>query len=129
MAHDVLVEGVGLLRPRGLDEGGAVAAPRVAQERELGDDQHLAAHVLHGAVHLAVFVLEDAQVCDLLGGKARVLLAVARLHADEHEQAGADFRYEPAPDGNLGARDALDYDSHASDSFLASAMCSSDRPR
>lgn len=61
--------------------------------------------------------------------KARVLLAVARLHADEHEQAGADFRYELAPDGNLGARDALDYDSHASDSFLASAMCSSDRPR
>ena len=104
----VFVELAAQLGRGGGGEAGAVAAAGVGCEGELADDEQAAAHVLQAAVHLAGRVAEDAQFQCLeqqffAGGGG-----VARLGADEHEQAVADASEQLPAGADLGARDALD---------------------
>ena len=54
-----------------LGERRAVAACAIAVERELRDDEDLPADIPHGAVHLALIVVKDAQVAYFLGQVSR----------------------------------------------------------
>ena len=85
-----LVECPPLDRRRGAAEAGPVAARGVGDERELRDDQQTAGHVLQAAVHAPGRVAEDAQFEQLVDETPDLRLAVRRLGADQHQQAGVD---------------------------------------
>ena len=107
-----LQQRLGLLGSGGGDEAGAPSVARVAQQRELGDEQDLAAHVQHGAVHLVLVVHEHAQSGQFVRAQARVGLGVAHFGADQHHVALANFARNFSIHGHAGARDPLHYQTH-----------------
>jgi hypothetical protein len=88
---EVLVEGLGELRPRRMRERRSVSLRRVGDQRELADDESLAAGVQERAVELARLVLEDAQAGDLPRKPFRLLGRIAFCDAEEDEQTCADL--------------------------------------
>ena len=102
--NDRLDERLGVLGTRRVDPTRAATSAGVAVQRELADDQHLAAGVGDRSVHHAVVVVDHPQAPDLVGQLAGVRLGVVVGHADQHAQAGTD-RADDLPFG-LTARDA-----------------------
>ena len=88
---EVFVQGAGLFGGRGVVETGAASFAAIAIEGELRDDQHRAAGIEQAAVHFAVFILEDAKVQDLLCDEFGVSFGIEFRHAQQDEEAGADF--------------------------------------
>ena len=70
-------ERLGLLGPGRRDPARAAAPARVAVERELADDEHLAVGVGHGAVHHARVVVEDPQAPDACSASLRASASVS----------------------------------------------------
>ena len=64
---------------------------RIGIERELGDDDDRTVNVLNGLVRLAVLVLKDAKLDELVGDLVRRRLGVAMRHAEEDEITLSDF--------------------------------------
>src|SRR3989442_4570636 len=120
--HKLLVETRGFLWRRGLDEAGPALASRIAIERELRNNQRRAAGFQERPIHLALLVIEDAQVCDLLGEISGLLSRVAAGHAQEHEQARGDLPRGTSLDHDAGAADALHDSSHGLPPFFREAQ-------
>ena len=99
-----------MLGPRRRDVARAGALARVAVERELADDEHLA--VAERLVHLAVGVGEDAQRADLVGELVARRVVVVVGDAEQDEQAGADLADGRPVDADGGAGDPLDESAH-----------------
>jgi len=116
---EALHQRLGHVGQGGVGEAGTAAAARVGVERELGDDQGLAAAVQQREVHLARGVLKDAQVGDLLGQEARLGLAVAVPHPQEHHQPPADLSYHLALNSHRSAAHPLNDCSHSIFSLLS----------
>src|SRR5436190_8625529 len=100
-------ETLGLLGGRGGRPRRAPAAPGVAVERELADDEGGAADRAEWRVHHPVGVVEDAEVPHLLGQLAGDGLGVVVRHADEHAQARADLADNIGTDAHTGLGHAL----------------------
>src|SRR5436190_5580920 len=100
-------ETFGLLGGRGGRPRRAPAAPGVAVERELADDEGGAADRAEWRVHHPVGVVEDAEVPHLLGQLAGDGLGVVVRHADEHAQARADLADNIGTDAHTGLGHAL----------------------
>ena len=65
--HELLVERDGDLGAGGGEKLRPASLLTVAVERELRDDQHLAADVRQATVHFAGFILENTQARELFG--------------------------------------------------------------
>lgn len=87
---EVKVKTLGLGRVGRLGKAGPAPGAAVAQEGELAHHEHRAAGLRHVAVHLALVVLEGAEVDDLLGEAVGVVVGVAPRHSQEDEPADAD---------------------------------------
>ena len=106
----------GDLRPRRIREAGSssLLALAVCEERELADDERLAADVEERAVEPAVVVREDPQAGDL-GGEARGRLGRVLVPCtDKHEKARPARTDDLAVDTHGGSRDPLDDGAHGS---------------
>ena len=111
---EALVQWLGDLGPRRLREVGArsLLTRAVGEERELADDERLAADVDERPVEAAVLVGEDAQARDLGGEPRGRRLVVTHRDSDEHEQTRAAARDDVAVDGDRRLAHALDDDPH-----------------
>lgn len=99
-------------RRGGLDEAGPTALAAVAVQRELADNQHAAADLDDVTVHLAGFVLEDAQARQLVGEPFRLLGSVAMGDAQKDQQAAADLADDFAVDFDAGLGNSLQDGTH-----------------
>ena len=88
----LFTERLRLLRARGFNEVRPSPVARVRQKRKLLHQQHAAALVLQGQVHLIVLILEHAKAGDFVRAIARVRFRIALLRADQHEKAVLNFR-------------------------------------
>ena len=91
---------------------GRRAVARVAQQRELGDQQDRPAHIGDGAVHFALGVLEHAQPRQLFRAQARVGFGIAHFGPDQRRIAPADAADHFVFHGHAGARDPLNHHAH-----------------
>jgi len=89
-------------------ETGACAALGIGGERELRDREQAAGNVPERQVHLAVRIGKDAVAGHALGEALGFAFAIAALHADEREHAGADRRYGLAAGDHARLGNALD---------------------
>src|SRR4051812_6790832 len=112
-AAEFRVERLGHLGARRFGESRPVPLAGVSEQRELRDREHGAAHVEDRAVHLALVVLEDAQVHDLAGEPARILLRVAFTDAQQDAEAQADGAFLDAVDRDGSLADPLHHRAHA----------------
>src|SRR5215813_7307622 len=110
---EYLVKSSRLLRRSGRDETRSPAAARVAIQRELRYHQRRAFHVEKRAVHLFVFVLENAQVGGFFRERRGDRRRVFASDTQKNHQAVRYFSADGVVDGDFGAADALDYGSHA----------------
>src|SRR3990172_4562264 len=94
--QEVLVESAGLIRRRRTDERRTPAAPRIGQQRELRDDECLAADRLERQVHLALLVGEDSEPDNPVGDECRVLLAIVPRHSEQDDEAEPDSAHRAA---------------------------------
>src|SRR5579884_2256394 len=108
-------EGLRVVGGRGRGPRRPAAAPGVAVEGELADDEQRATDRVHGHVHVAGGVVEDAQVPDLVGQLLCDPVVVVVGDADEHAQPGADLTDRAAVDGDARARHTLDERAHVVD--------------
>ena len=113
MLHEMVIQASPLGSRGGLAEAGAVAAAGVCGKGELADDEQAAVHVSDAAVHLAGFVVEDAQFQEFGEQLVSFFFAVADFGADEDEQALADGADGVASDADAGLGDALEQGDHA----------------
>ena len=97
---------------RRIREARPVAPARVREQRELADDERLAADVEERAVEAALVVLEDPQAGDLPGEPLGRFGRVFVPGTDEHEQAAAARADDLAVDRDRGPRHALHDRSH-----------------
>ncbi len=104
------VEGLGVLGTGGAGEARAIALLRVGDQRELRDDERLAARVEERMVEPADLVLEDPKAGDLAGETICVGGFVCLRHPEEHDDAGSDR----ATGRDACPRDALDDSPHSS---------------
>ena len=114
---ELLVQRDGHLRPCGGQELGTAALFAAAVQRELGDDEQLALHVLQAAVHLAVFVLEDPETGELVRQLDGLGLGVLMGHAQQDEEALPDLAVYLAVDSDGCVLHAGQYCSHGICSF------------
>src|SRR5207247_2190161 len=84
-----------------------VAFPGAGEERELADDEKVSSDLLDGAVHDAVFVIENPQTGDLPAQPLEVLVRVRLLDGQQHEQPLQDGPFDIAGDGDFGFGDSL----------------------
>src|SRR3990170_8603064 len=104
--------GEGHLGRRSAVPGGSASPTDAPVQRELRDDEELAVDVGHGAVHLALGVLEHTEVDDLLGQAVVFAEPVLAPDADEEQEPGADLRDQLTADAHRRARHALEQDPH-----------------
>ena len=122
---DGFVEGDGLFGARGGDERGAVAFACVAEEGELRDEEDGAPDVFEGQVELALGVIEDAELGDLLCDLRRVVFGVVVGDAQQHEKTVGDLADGFIVDFHGGFGDALDNGAHgAGRSPIENGECS-----
>lgn len=108
----VVVERLGLLRGRGLGEGGTAAFAGVGVEGELADDEEFGAGVEGGVVEAVLAVGEDAEVDGFVDEVLGIGGGVGGGDAKEDEEAGADAAGFPAVDGYGGVGYALEEGAH-----------------
>ncbi len=85
----------------------------VRVERELADDERLAADVEQRAVRPALVILEDPQLADPARERVGRRLVIAVADAEQHEESTADRADRPAVDPDLGPADPLQERAHA----------------
>ena len=122
--HEQLVEAVGLGGSGSPQVIGAVAVLVIGQQGELGHHQQLSVDVLHRLVHLAVLVLENAELDGLLEHPVQILFGVPRGDTQKNEQAvaaGADFFPVHV---DRGGGNALNDSFHSGISFLTRSLWS-----
>jgi len=103
----------GALRGHGVDETGSVALAGLGAEGEVRDEEHAAADLRDGEVHLAVGVGEDPEADEPVGGPAEVGLGIVAVDAREDQQAARDGAGLSACDDDRRVRDPLDDALHA----------------
>jgi hypothetical protein len=103
-----LVQRLGPLRGSGVREARPASFPGVGDQRELTDDDRLAADVEERAVEPALLVLEDPQARHLAGHPRGIFLSVLVGHAEEDAQAGAYLGNPLTGNDHVCARNALD---------------------
>ncbi len=99
-------------RVSGRDEARAAAFAHIGEQRELRDDERLAAGVDQRAVEAASLVGEQAQFGALAGHPARPGGVVALCDADEHEETRTDGAHDVVTDGDTGPGHTLQDDAH-----------------
>jgi hypothetical protein len=104
---EALVERLSLFGPGRFREARTVALGGVGDQRELADDECLAARVEEAPVELPLLVLEDPQAGDLPGEPAGLTLGVAFGDAEKDAQPRADLGEGLRPDQDAGLPDAL----------------------
>ena len=109
---ETLVERLGQLGARRFDKAGAPAAAAVPVEGELGDRQNRTSRFQKGAVHPPLPVGENAQVGALVGAEPGRVVVVFRVDSDEQHEAAVDGPHGFFGDGDPGAADPLNEDSH-----------------
>ena len=107
LVQRLCLRGIGRVR-----EARAVPLPRVRDEGELAHDERLALNVEERAVEPAFLVLEDPQPRDLAREPARVLLAVAARHAEQHDDPRPGRADDALVDGDGGLAHSLDHGPH-----------------
>src|SRR5262249_49851328 len=105
--NEGLVEPLGQLRGRGLDEAWPAALAAVAQQRELAHDQERPVGVGKREIHLALGIVEDAKLDRLVGELLSVGLGVALLDAEQYDQAATDLAHDLIIDSDTGPDDSL----------------------
>ena len=88
----------------------------VREERELADDERVAAGIQQRPVEAALVVLEDAQPGDPAREAHGRLGRVAVPDTDEHQKTAAARAHRVSVDAHRRARDPLDDCAHALDS-------------
>src|SRR5688572_26057113 len=96
----------------GVVETGAAAAPDIAVERELRDDEGLTVCFDQRAIEAAFVILEDSQLGRLRGETPGNRAIVTFAHGDQHEQAAADRADNLALDAHGRAGHSLYNESH-----------------
>ena len=112
LLHELFIQRDGHLGPGGSQEFRAAALLAVAVQRELGDDEQLALHLVQTAVHLAVLVLKNAKPGELVRQLDGLRLGVLVGHAQQDEEALSDLAVYLAVDGDGCVLHAGQYCSH-----------------
>ena len=109
-----VVERFGDLWPRCLGEVGpsSLLAFAIRDQRELADDERLAADIGDAPVELALIVLEDPKPGDTPAEPVSVVRTVVDGHAEEDAKALSDSSDLLAVDGHRGRSDPLDDRAH-----------------
>jgi ribosomal protein S18 acetylase RimI-like enzyme len=107
-----LDERLRLLGPRRVDEARPVALAGVCDQRELADDERLAADVEERAVEAAGLVREDPQPRDLGSEAHRRLGRVFVPGTEQHEQPATARAHDVAVDADGRPRDSLHDGAH-----------------
>jgi hypothetical protein len=102
------VERLGLLGRGGVAEARAIALCRVRDQRELADDEGVAAGVEQAAIEPALLVLEDPEASDAAGELLRGGEVVAARDSEEDAETLVDLARDFAARDDAGLRDALD---------------------
>ena len=118
----MLVHRLRLLGGRCLREARPVALARVGDERELADDERLAADVDERAVEAPVLVLEDPKARDLGGHALCVGGRVAGCDPEQNDDAGPTRGRPLASHRDRRLGDALDDRPHAYSSSSPSVV-------
>jgi hypothetical protein len=74
--HEIFVQFFGLIGRRRIAKGRAIALPAIAIQCELRYDQNFFPYFLHGKIHLAILVLKNSQIFDLVRKLIDVSLAI-----------------------------------------------------
>jgi hypothetical protein len=103
----------GVRRLGGGREARPSAAVGIGGQGELGHQQQAAAGVGKAQVHAPIGIVEHAVAEYPLGHALRLRRGVARLHADQHQQARPDLADGSAGDADAGLGDPLQQRQHA----------------
>lgn len=110
---DQPVESAFSLRRR---RGGTEARPHptgcVGRQGELADQQQSATGITQGPVHLSSLIAKHTVTKQAIGHPLDLGLGVARFHAHQGQQTGADLADDRPLDTDAGFADALDQDKH-----------------
>lgn len=93
-------------------KGGAIALPAIAIQCELRYDQNFFPYFLYREIHLAIVVLKNSQIFDLLRKMIDVSLAIGFTDSQKNTESGVDFADRFAGDPNFGSGHSLDNGSH-----------------
>ncbi len=93
-------------------EARSIAPAGIAVKGELADDQHLAALIDDGAIHLPVAVFEHAELPELVCQLDCLRLGVIVRDADQHTESSVDRADDRAVDRNRCSFDSLDHCPH-----------------
>src|SRR5437763_687855 len=91
----------------GIGKAGTASSAHISVEGELRDDKGLAADVEQGAVHLALFIFEDAQVDDFFAERLDLRPAIAVTDAKQYQQSPAYFADNLFIDSDTGTAYSL----------------------
>lgn len=97
---------------RRIAKGRPIALPAIAIQCELRYDQNFFPYFLHGKIHLAIVVLKNSQIFDLLRKMIDVSLAIGFTDSQKNTESGVDFADRFAGDPNFGSGHSLDNGSH-----------------
>jgi hypothetical protein len=78
----------------------------------LADNQKVSCDILHGAIHGAVFVRENAEVSYLVRQPDDIFAGISRFDAEEDQESLIDSAHDLSFDLNRGANNALDNCTH-----------------
>ncbi len=84
---EMLKEGFCNCWRRGIGKTGAASPARISVEGELRDDQHFAANIEQGAVHLALIVAKDTQVDNFISQGLDLNLAITLSYSQQDQEA------------------------------------------
>jgi hypothetical protein len=101
-----------LIGRRRIAKGRPIALPAIAIQCELRYYQNFFPYFLHGKIHLAILVLKNSQIFDLLRKLIDVSLAIGFTNSQKNTEPRADSADRFAGNPNLGSGNSLDNGSH-----------------
>jgi hypothetical protein len=108
----VLIKPIGDLRRSRVRKRRPIAPSAVPVQGKLRNHQNFAAAVTDDAVHLALIVLENAKILNLVGERVGVLFVILFADAKEDAKAGTDLTDCFPPHVNMGFGDSLHNGTH-----------------
>jgi hypothetical protein len=72
---------------RGIGKAGATPPARISVEGELRDDQHFAANIEKGTVHLALIVTKDTQIDNFISQGLDLNLAIVLPYSKQYQES------------------------------------------
>ena len=109
-----LVERLAEFGRSGEKEAGPAPAARVGVESELRNGENGACVIEERAIHLALVIIEDAEIYDFLRHRNSGGRRILAPDGDERNEARPYRARDAAIDGNACTGDSLEYDSHVS---------------